>query len=191
MVKLMNEINITELTLYCKAFSGLTTEREVLLKEIAEDITPHLSHVTDAFYLELDKIDRAKPFLEGKSEGLKKTHEAWLKGLFTNDFNDEYTKFLYHVGDVHVKINLPVEFMAGAMTQIQRNMTPILFDLFGNDQEKLIAITEAIIAALGFSLQIMQESYQSSTLSSELDKFLKITGMSRMLFDNLAKAYDV
>ena len=191
MVKLMNEINITELTLYCKAFSGLTTEREVLLKEIAEDITPHLSHVTDAFYLELDKIDRAKPFLEGKSEGLKKTHEAWLKGLFTNDFNDEYTKFLYHVGDVHVKINLPVEFMAGAMTQIQRNMTPILFDLFGNDQEKLIAITEAIIAALGFSLQIMQESYQSSTLSSELDKFLKITGMSRMLFNNLAKAYDI
>ncbi len=187
----MTEINITELTLYCKAFSGLTVEREAILKEIAEELTPHLSKVTDAFYAELDKIDKARPFLEGKSDGLKKTHEAWLKGLFTNDFNDEYTKFLYHVGDVHVKIELPVEFMAGAMTQIQRNLTPILFELFGHDSARLIAITEAIIAALGFSLQIMQESYQSSTLATELDKFLKITGMSRILFNNLAKAYSL
>ncbi len=187
----MVEINITELTVYCKAFSGLTTEREALLKEIAEELIPHLSRVTDAFYAELDAIDKAAPFLEGKSEGLKKTHEAWLKGLFTQDFNDEYTKFLYHVGDVHVKIALPVEFMAGAMTQIQRNLTPILVDLFGDDSAKLIAVTEAVIAALGFSLQVMQESYQSSTLSSELDKFLKITGMSRVLFNNLAKAYAI
>ena len=187
----MDEINITELTTYCKAFSGLTVEREALLKEIAEELIPHLSSVTDAFYAELDKIDKARPFLEGKSESLKKTHEAWLKGLFTQDFTDEYTKFLYHVGDVHVKIELPVEFMAGAMTQIQRNLTPILFDLFGNDPKRLAAIMEAIIAVLGFSLQVMQESYQSSTLSSELDKFLKITGMSRVLFNNLARAYAV
>lgn len=147
--------------------------------------------MTDAFYAELSDIKQARPFLEGRMEGLKQTHEAWLKGLFTQDFDDDYTKMLYHVGDVHVKIALPVEFMAGAMTQIQRNMTPILFDLFGENPARLIAITEAIIAALGFSLQIMQESYQSSTLSSELDKFLKITGMSRILFNNLAKAYSI
>lgn len=185
----MTEINITELTTYCKAFSGLTPEREALLKEIGDELIPHLSFVTDAFYAELDKIERAKPFLEGRMEGLKETHEAWLKGIFIQDFNDDYTKMLYHVGDVHVKIALPVEFMAGAMTQIQRNMTPILFDLFSADSARLVEITQAIIAALGFSLQIMQESYQSSTLTSELEKFLKITGMSRVLFNNLARAY--
>jgi hypothetical protein len=35
----------------------------------------------------------------------------------------------------------------------------------------------------------MQESYQSSSLAEELERFLIITGMSRLLFDNLAKAY--
>ena len=44
-------------------------------------------------------------------------------------------------------------------------------------------------AVLGFSLMVMQESYQSSSLAAELEKFLAITGMSRTLFDNLALAY--
>ena len=185
----MPAINITELTEYCKAFSGLTPERETLLKEISDEITPYLSDVTNAFYNELAEIDKAQPFLEAKLDSLKQTHEAWLKGIFSNDFDDEYTKHIYHVGDVHVKIQLPVEFMAGAMTQIQRNMTPVLVKLYGDDPTRLIAVTEASIAAFGFSLQIMQESYQSSSLSAELDKFLKITGMSKVLFNNLASAY--
>lgn len=185
----MVEINITELKEYCKSFSGLTSEREQLLKDIADEIRPHLTKVTDAFYDELQKIDKAKPFLEGRLETLKKTHTEWLESIFTSDFDDKYTKHIYHVGDIHVKIKLPVEFMAGAITQIQRNMTPVLFELFGDDKEKLLSVIEAIISALGFNLQVMQESYQSSTLSTELEKFLKITGMSRVLFDNLAHAY--
>lgn len=187
----MTEVNIEELTEYCKAFSGLTPEREALLKEVCNEITPHLSSVTDAFYNELGQIEKAQPFLEGVLESLKKTHEAWLKGIFHEDFNEAYTRHIYHVGDVHVTIKLPVEFMAGAMTQIQRNMTPVLIKLYGDDLEKLTAVTEAIIAALGFNLQVMQESYQSSSLSAELEKFLKITGMSRVLFNNLASAYRI
>jgi len=35
----------------------------------------------------------------------------------------------------------------------------------------------------------MQESYQAGSLAQELEKFLSISGMSRTLFDNLAKAY--
>jgi len=49
-------------------------------------------------------------------------------------------------------------------------------------------VLEAINAALGFSLMVMQESYQASTLAGELEKFLAITGMSRTLFNNLAEA---
>ena len=91
----MAEVNITELKEYCKAFSGLTPEREILLKEIKEEITPHLAGVTDAFYAELERIEKAQPF--DKLEGLKSTHEAWLKGIFTDNFNDDYTKHIYHV----------------------------------------------------------------------------------------------
>lgn len=37
---------------------------------------------------------------------------------------------------------------------------------------------------------IMQQSYQESSIAEELEKFLKISGMSRTLFTNLAKAYN-
>lgn len=187
----MSEMNMKELSDYCKAFSGLTPEREKVLKDVSGEITPYLSGVTNAFYDELVAIDQTLPFLEGKIDSLKQTHENWLKGVFSEDFDEGYAAYIYHVGAIHVQIKLPVEFMAGAMTQIQRNMTPVLVKLYGDNPEKLIQVTEAIIAALGYNLQVMQESYQSSSLSAELEKFLKITGMSRALFNNLAAAYDL
>ena len=187
----MPEMNMKELSDYCKAFSGLTPEREKLLKEISNELTPYLEGVTNAFYDELMEIDQTLPFLEGKVVSLKQTHEQWLKDIFYKDFDEDYAAYIYHIGAVHVRIKLPVEFMAGAMTQIQRNMMPVLVKLYGEDPERFTKITEAIIAALGYNLQVMQESYQSSSLSAELEKFLKITGMSRVLFNNLAAAYDI
>ena len=185
----MDTLDFTNLTQYCKAFCGLTPEREQLLRAIAPTVIPHLHAVTESFYAELIKIDRTKPYLDGRLDALKHTHHKWLESIFTTDFTDDYTRYIYHVGDVHVKVNLPVEFMAGAMTQIQQHITPILIKLYGHEPEKLSAVLEAVIAALGFNLQIMQESYQASSLSAELEKFLKITGMSRKLFNNLAAAY--
>jgi hypothetical protein len=96
---------------------------------------------------------------------------------------------MYHVGEVHVKVKLPVEFMAGGITQIQGHMVAIITEAAQGDPAKIRSWLEAVNAALGFSLIIMQESYQTSTLSAELEKFLSITGMSRTLFNNLASAY--
>ena len=54
---------------------------------------------------------------------------------------------------------------------------------------RLNKATAAVNSVLGFTLMVMQQSYESSRLAEELEKFLKITGMSRILFDNLASAY--
>jgi len=82
-----------------------------------------------------------------------------------------------------------VEFMAGAMTLIGNRMLEVVSQVCGNDRERCIKTNSAINAILGFSLMVMQESYQASSLAQELEKFLSISGMSRSLFDNLAKAY--
>ncbi len=185
----MDKLDFTDLKNYCKAFCALTPERETLLRTIAPEVVPYLGEVTDGFYAQLTQIERAQPFLANRLESLKHTHRQWLESVFTSDFDEEYTRYIYHVGDVHVKVKLPVEFMAGAMTQIQQHLLPILVRLYGHDAEKLSNILSAVSAALGFNLQVMQESYQASSLSAELEKFLKITGMSRKLFDNLAAAY--
>lgn len=177
------------LTQYAKSFSGLTPEREALLVEVGERIKPKLAGVTDDFYLHLLSIPEASLFLEGRIDALKKTHIRWMEGLFSGPFDSSYTEHMYKVGDVHVKVNLPVEFMAGAMTLINNRLIELIVETYGDNQKHCADILVAVSAVTGLSLIVMQQSYQESSLADELEKFLKISGMSRALFANLAAAY--
>lgn len=184
----MKNIDFDELNQYAKQFAKLDDDKIAMLHSISTDLIPHLQQVTDDFYAHLSTIEKAKPFLEGRIETLKSTHHAWMKDILTGSFDAEYTQQMYKVGDVHVKVKLPVEFMAG-MTIIKDGLSNVVLNTYQDDASKQQEALAAINAALGFSLLVMQESYQSSALAEELEKFLLITGMSRTLFDNLARAY--
>ncbi len=185
----MNDTEYEHLTSYTKQFTGLTVESESILIGLSELIKPHLPAVTDSFYNVLQDIPKAQPFLEGRIDALKQTHIRWLEQVFSGPFDVNYTKSMYHVGDVHVKVGLPVEFMAGAMTLVTTRISDLLGELLQSDPVRLRQAVTAVNEVLGFTLMVMQQSYESSRLAEELEKFLKITGMSRTLFDNLASAY--
>lgn len=183
--------DFADLTQYAKQFSGLTAEREALLLEIGPQIKPMLPAVTDAFYIQLQRIPNAKALLEGRIDSLKATHARWMETVFSGPYDQGFTESMYHVGIVHVRVKMPAEFMAGAMALIQIEMATAAAQIHATNGLKLGQVTQAISAVLGFCLMVMQQSYQEASLASELDKFLKITGMSRKLFDNLALAYKV
>lgn len=185
----MAQIDFETLALYAKSFAGLTPERERLLVEIGPAISPTLPAITEAFYGTLATIPATAPFLEGRLDLLKQTHLRWLRGLFSGPFDVNYAKAMYKVGHVHVKVNLPVEFMAGGMALIGDRLIAEIEKLYRGDEATRVAALGAVNAILGFSLVIMQQSFQNSSLHEELEKFLKITGMSRNLFNNLAAAY--
>lgn len=178
-----------KLTVYSKSFSGLTPEKEALLVEAGEVIKPHLNTVTDEFYQLLQTIPETSAFLDGRVESLKKTHSLWMESLFTGPFDKDFTARMFKVGDVHVKVKLPVEFMAGAMTLVNNRLFTLIVETFGDDKQRCADVITAVNAVTGFSLLVMQQSYQASSLAEELEKFLKISGMSRTLFTNLALAY--
>lgn len=178
-----------KLTVYGKSFSGLSPDKEALLLEAGQQIKPHLNTVTDEFYQQLQTIPETAEFLEGRVESLKKTHAMWMESLFTGPFDKDFTARMYKVGDVHVKVKLPVEFMAGAMTLINNRLFTLIVETFGEDKRRCADVLTAVNAVTGFSLLVMQQSYQESSLAEELEKFLKISGMSRTLFTNLAMAY--
>jgi truncated hemoglobin YjbI len=185
----MADIDFAQLTQYAKKFTGLTDELEQVLIGLSVEIKPHLPDITDSFYAVLQEIPKAQPFLEGRLEALKQTHIRWLEQVFSGPYDAEYAKAMYHVGDVHVKVELPVEFMAGAMTLVSVRLNELLGDHMADDALRLKKATAAVNSALGFTLMVMQQSYESSRLAEELERFLMITGMSRTLFDNLASAY--
>jgi len=179
-----------QLTQYARSFTNLTVENEALLKEVGPQIIPNLKEITEKFYAQLSSIPETQPFLDGRLESLKAMHTQWLEGLFTKKFDVTYTEHMYKVGSIHVQVNLPVEFMSGGMTLINGQLISLVVNLFGEDADQCAKILSAINAATGFSLLTMQQSYQEASIAEELEKFLKISGMSRVLFSNLAKAYN-
>ena len=185
----MKEVDFDKLMSYARAFSRYTAEREATLVEASKDIMPRLAEVTDSFYATLQTIPEAQPFIEGRMDALKGTHHQWLQGVLKGPCDVNYTEAMYKVGAVHVKVNLPVEFMAGGTCLIQESFITLVTDIYADDPARVKSVLEALNAALGFSLMVMQESYQQSSLAEELEKFLAITGMSRTLFNNLAEAY--
>jgi hypothetical protein len=185
----MTELYFLELAAIAKAFAGLTPTRERLLHEMAPLMLPHLDAVTDRFYAHLQGIPRTAPFLEGRLPKLRRTHRAWLEALFTRDYDVAFVETMYQVGDAHVRARLPVEYMAGGMTLIAGELLPLALRAAAGDTERQVALTGAVNAALGFSLIVMQESFQISRLLAEQEKFLAITGISRTLFNNLAAAW--
>jgi len=182
--------NFNELITYSKAFSGLTPDLEACLQDIAPVITPHLKRVTDSFYEQLATIPVTEKYLAGRIDHLKAAHLRWMTDLFTLNVDAQFAEGMYKVGDIHVKVNLPVEFMAGAMTLINTELIKLVVETMGKDIDKCAKALQAINAVTGLALMIMQQSYQESSIAEELEKFLKISGMSRTLFTNLAKAYN-
>jgi hypothetical protein len=185
----MSDIDFAQLTQYSKQFTGLTGELEAVLMGLAPEMKPHLPGITDSFYNVLPGIPKTQRFLDGRIDALKQTHIRWLEQVFSGPYDTDYVKAMYHVGDVHVKVELPVEFMAGAMTLVSVRLNELLGEILVGDPSRLAKATAAVNSVLGFTLMVMQQSYESSRLAEELEKFLKITGMSRILFDNLASAY--
>jgi hypothetical protein len=182
----VTELYFTELSASAKAFAGCTSERERLLHDIAPQVLPELGRVTDRFYSRLQAIPRTAPYLEGRLPSLRRTHHAWLDSLFTEEYDTAFVEKMYRVGDAHVHANLPIEFMAGGMTLIAAELIPLVLRIAKDDVDRQVALAGAVNAALGFALIVMQESYQTSRLFAEQQRFLAITGMSRSRFNDLA-----
>ncbi|MEJ2619255.1 MAG: protoglobin domain-containing protein [Candidatus Thiodiazotropha sp.] len=185
----MVDIDYEQLMRYAKQFSGVTEQMEETLQGLYERVKPNMADVTEDFYAVLLDIPKAEPFLKDRVDSLKETHIKWLETVFSGPFDVDYVRAMYRVGDVHVKAKLPVEFMAGAMALVSTRLIAMLGTIIIDDQKRFVEAVSAVNAILGFTLMVMQQSYESSRLAEELEKFLKITGMSRTLFDNLASAY--
>ncbi|MBV0933917.1 protoglobin domain-containing protein [Marinobacterium weihaiense] len=185
----MSEIDFAALCQRGKACAGFDAEDEQTLLAEGAKLLPHLSAVTENFYAELMQIPSAAPFLEGRVDALKATHKAWLETVFSGPYDADFAARMHKVGEVHVQVKLPVEFMSSGTLLIKKHLVPILTEVFADNVAMLGKMMKAVNAVTGFCLIIMQESYQSSLLAQELDKFMAITGISRALFNNLASAY--
>lgn len=186
----MNEtIDFAALCEESRGLVGLSPDDETLLRDILPLVGPELDKVTERFYARLLNAPRTAQFLEGRVEGLRKTHRAWLSTLFSTRFDAEYTRWMHQIGLMHSKVALPVEFMSASMALVQRELTAIVAGTNKLDADMRGRTCAAISSACGFCELIMQRSYAFDQRESELDRYLRITGVSRGLYEKLSAAF--
>lgn len=180
----MSNVDFAVLCEQAKAFAGLEPEDEQLLIQEASRLKPHFPTVTDAFYAELNTLPEAAPFLEGKVDALKSTHNLWLNRLFSGPYDADFAAWMHRVGVIHVQARLPEKFMTCGIGLINKHLIPLLPVVYAEEPEKVGPMLKALNAATSFCLLIMLESYRGH----ELERFMEVTGINQTLYHNLAAA---
>lgn len=152
-------VGYARLAARAKALAGLTPERIAVLHAAAREVEPKLDFVTDRFYARLDAMPDVRPFLAGRMEQLRESFRAWVGSVFTSDYGGRYAEAVWRIGEVHLAVGVPVDFLTGSMTVVQEALQPIvLAGALGRpfaEAERLAALN----AALGCSLIVMQAPY--------------------------------
>lgn len=141
------------------ALMGLTdTEKAVLatLKPHAETIGPQLA---DAFYARLLAHPPAAEYVDGQIEHRKDTLQKWFVQLFEGDYSSAYVQSRMVIGQIHVRIGLPVRYPLAMMDVILR---------FGQEVARQSPQADIATAAfqklLSLDIAIFNQAYEDTQL---------------------------
>lgn len=93
------------------ALMGLSSEEAALLGGLNDQSRAAAPRMTEAFYERLLKHQNTSEYLEGLSnERMHSMLGDWFVGLFSGTYDEAYTRQRMVIGEVHVKIGLPVRY---------------------------------------------------------------------------------
>ncbi len=91
--------------------------------------------------------------------------KQWVIRLFEGNYNEEYLRSLYRIGEIHVKIGLPGHYVNSSMSFVRRFCHKVLTDEFGCSKQRDVIIN-SIDKILDLNLDVMTISYREQELRS-------------------------
>lgn len=91
--------------------------------------------------------------------------KQWFIRLFEGNYNEEYLRGLYKIGETHVKIGLPGHYVNSSMSLVRRYCHKILTDEFGCSKQRDVLIN-SLDKILDLNLDVMTISYREQELRS-------------------------
>ncbi len=91
--------------------------------------------------------------------------KQWFIRLFEGNYNEEYLRSLYRIGEIHVKIGLPGHYVNSSMSFVRRYCHKVLTDEFGCSKQRDVIIN-SIDKILDLNLDVMTISYREQELRS-------------------------
>ena len=91
--------------------------------------------------------------------------KQWFIRLFEGNYNEEYLRSLYRIGEIHVKIGLPGHYVNSSMSFVRRYCHKVLTDEFGCSKQRDVIIN-SLDKIIDLNLDVMTMSYREQELRS-------------------------
>lgn len=161
-----------------------TDEEAKILQELKPQMEELADTFIDEFYDYIWGFGKTAQFLKNKD--IIANHRIkireWFLGLFCGKYDMPYFRHLYKIGETHVKIGLPTDYVNSAFSFVRIFTLRSIEDNFNNKQrhiQEIIAIEKIIDINLG----VLTSSYREEELSTflSLSKFEKtiLTGLKK------------
>ena len=144
-------------------YVGFDDDTSATLRDLHPHVSDRFPGIVDDFYTTIDSHPDARGVIKGGEEQvtrLKRTLTAWLDSAFLGPHDSSYLEARARIGQAHVRIDLPQEFMFTAMNRIRTQLVMVLCGKFVGDPPRLEAAIRAVNQILDIDLAIMLDTYR-------------------------------
>ncbi len=141
-----------------KAYVGFGPDDERLLQQLLPHVQPQARAIADRFYeIVLRFPDAAGVFADlAQVERLKGSLVRWIEVVLSGPWDQAYFEQRRRIGQVHVKVGLPSQYMFTAMNRLMEDLHTIANDVLGEDA---FACGRALRRITDIELAIMLGTY--------------------------------
>lgn len=165
---------------WAKEFMGFSDADAEHLKTLAPIVAEHGQGITDSFYETLQSYPDTAAKVEGRVEGLKKTHLNYMGELVAGDYGEAYFKSRTKVGEVHVQQGIKPHWVEAVMSIIRAQLIGLISSHF-DDADERKAKCQAVIKICDLDLLLINFAYADE----RLERLASFTGMTRRLIENV------
>lgn len=144
-----------------KHYVGFDDESVAALRAFRPLAEPHFPAIVDDFYATIEAHPEARRAITGgklQIERLKHTLTAWLSSVLEGPYDEAYLQAHSRIGQVHVRIALPQQYMFSAMNRVRARLFEVA--KASVDAGHFAATVAAVNQILDLDLAIMLDSYR-------------------------------
>jgi hypothetical protein len=141
----------------------------------------HGAELTDAFYSVLLANKETAALIEGRVEGLKKTHNLWLLSMCSGSYGRAFFDRQFHIGMVHVNHGIPPWFVSVVMNIVRVQARRLFYAHLPADQAG--PTTDSLMKAVDLVGLVMDMGYAEARMR----RIANVTRMSRDLILSLVE----
>ena len=159
-----------------------------LRQAVRDTVLEHAPALTEAFYARMLADEEARPFLshEAVQTRLKGSMQRWLGTLFACEDRESFTAAMAmqrHVGEVHARIDLPVNIVARGARVMKGGIAHALLSA-GLERTRLVEAVLYAGALIDIAFEVMSSAYVASNeQNSRVDEAYRVfaSGQNMML----------